>query len=605
MTVTKHVQHATGENMKTITKTRNSLPDAARRASVLCVMLPLVWLSACAAKNSAPLASFGERYGDARSAGFYNGDIITMTENESGAPVVAEAFWIEDGIIRAVGSEKDVRAQADADAVFVNLGGKTVLPGFIDAHSHITSYAQTFAIAQLEQAESFDDIVSLMQAFLKDNEGKMRDGDWLVGFGYDNNNLPERQHPTKEVLDRISTDIPISVTHASGHMGVFNSRALALCGITAKTPDPQGGKLGREPGSNEPNGYMEEQAFMTYSARVKPPDMDIGELVVRAQNAYFRYGITTTQDARIFEKEFEILKEAADSGKLKIDVVGYVDLKDAASLAETHRDMHNVYKNHFKIGGYKIFLDGSPQGRTAWLTQPYLPLDGSDPDYRGYPVYTDEEVEQFARFSVGNGMSLHAHCNGDAAADQFINAFKKLAAERGPEALYRPMMIHSQIIRPEQFEEMAAAGVTPSLFPAHIWYWGDVHLENLGEERAMRISAVNSARKAGLKYTFHQDTPVIPPDMMQTLWCAVARVTKSGVKLADDEKVSVYDALKAVSVYAAHEIWEEDSKGSLETGKRADFIVVDANPLEIPSDNLRDVKILYTVKDGETVFSAD
>ena len=543
---------------------------------------------------------------DTDSAVFYNGNIITMTEDKDGNPLTAEAFLVSGGKITAVGSKREVMASAGSGGVAeVDLEGKTVLPGFIDAHSHITAYAQTLSIAQLGQAETFDDIVDAMNAFLKENESKMEPGDWLVGFGYDNNNLPDKKHPTKEVLDRISTTIPVSITHTSGHMGVLNSKALEICGINASTPDPQGGKIGREPGSTEPDGYVEEKAFMACAAKTKIPDVSTDDLMIRAQNSYFRYGITTTQDARIFEKEFGILKSVADNGKLKIDVVGYVDLKDASALAAANRDMHNVYKNHFKIGGYKIFLDGSPQGRTAWLTEPYVPLNNSDPSYCGYPVYTDEEVEDFVRFSIGEGMSLHAHCNGDAAADQFINAFKKVVAETGAEDIFRPTMIHSQVIRPSQFEEMASVGITPSMFPAHVWYWGDVHLANLGEKRGMIVSAVNSAKKVGLKYTFHQDTPVIPPDMMETIWCAVVRITKNGVQLSEDEKVSVYDALKAVTANAAYEIWEEETKGTLEAGKTADFIVLDSNPLTVPPENLRDVKVLYTVKDGDLVFSAD
>lgn len=542
---------------------------------------------------------------NADSSVFYNGSIVTMTDDGTGKPVIAEALLVSGGKITAVGSKEEVLKKAGSGTMFFNLEGKTILPGFIDAHSHITAYAQTLSIAQLGQVTSFDEIVEVMETFLKANESKMKPGDWLVGFGYDNNNLPDKKHPTKEVLDRISTTIPISITHASGHMGVLNSKALEVCGITADTPDPQGGKIGREPGTTEPDGYVEEQAFMACTAKTKIPDVSMNELIVRAQNAYFQYGITTTQDARVFEKEFGMLTAAADSGDLKIDVVGYVDLKDAASLALEHRDMHNVYKNHFKIGGYKIYLDGSPQGRTAWLTEPYVPLNGSDPSYCGYPVHTDEEVEDFVRFSIGEGMSLHAHCNGDAAADQFINAFKKVVAETGAKDVFRPTMIHTQIIRQEQFSEMAEVGIIPSMFPAHVWYWGDVHLENLGEARGMIVSAVNSARKAGLKYTFHQDTPVIPPNMMETIWCAVERITKNGVQLAASEKVSVYDALKAVTVNAAHEIWEENFKGSLEPGKIADLIVLDSNPLAVPSENLRDVKILHTVKEGALVFSAE
>lgn len=536
------------------------------------------------------------------------GNILTMTDNPDGSPVTAEALLIRDGKIAAVGTLAETGAQASSSARRIDLEGKTLLPGFIDGHSHITSYAQTLAIAQLGDVTTDDEIVAVMQAFLKDNADKMQEGDWLVGFGYDNNNLPGRRHPTKEVLDRISAEIPVSITHASGHMGVLNSKALEVCGITAATPDPQGGRIGREPGSSEPDGYVEEKAFMECAGKTQMPQVSMNDLIARAQNAYFRYGITTTQDARIFEKEFAILQEAAESGVLQIDVVGYADMKDASQLLAEHADMHNVYRSHFKLGGYKIFLDGSPQGRTAWLSEPYLPQNGSAPDYCGYPVYKDEEVQAFAARSLAEGISLHAHCNGDAAAAQYIRAFRQALAEQNggkpARAETRPVMIHTQVIRPEQFREMAETGILPSMFPAHIWHWGDVHIENLGMERASHISAVNSARKAGLPYTFHQDTPVIPPDMLETIWCAAARITKNGVQFAEDEKVSVYDALKAVTVHGAWEIWEEDSKGTLEPGKRADLTVLDGNPLTVSGEELRSLRVLHTIKDGKTVYTA-
>ena len=538
---------------------------------------------------------------------YYNGTVITMTEDSSGKPVTAQAVLVKDGKIAEVGTTKTILKKASKNANKFDLKGQTLLPGFIDAHSHISSYAQTLAIAQLGQATDISDIIKAMKEF-KD-ETKPSPGEWIVGFGYDHNSLAEKRHPTRDDLDKVSTDYPVLITHTSGHMGVMNSKALALCGISASTPDPQGGKIGRRPGSNEPNGYMEETAFIQNAGKANPPKADIAELFRRAQARYFEYGVTTTQDALMGKKEFDIMMPIIDANVLSIDVVGYVNMRDTPEYAQQYASLHNVYKNHFKIGGYKIFLDGSPQGRTAWLTKPYIPVPGAsantsdgDPNYKGYPVYKDEQVVAFVRKSIADGMSLHAHCNGDAAADQFINAFKTVMKEDGVKDTLRPTMIHSQVIRPEQFSEMEKIGIIPSMFPAHVWYWGDVHLANLGKERGMIVSAVNSARKAGTKYTFHQDTPVINPDMMETIWCAVNRITKSGVQLSVDEKVSPYDALKAVTTNASYEIWEENSKGTIESGKRADFVILEKNPLTVEPMKLRGIRVMETIKDGTVVY---
>lgn len=391
----------------------------------------------------------------------------------------------------------------------------------------------------------------------------------------------------------------------------MNTKALELCGITKDTKNPLGGLIGREKNSNEPSGYLEEKAFMQYSQKIKAPNIDFTELVNRAENNYLKNGVTTTQEAFMTQKEFALLQPLFENDLLKMDIVGYVDLNQSRDLAIQNMDLHNNYKNHFKIGGYKIFLDGSPQGRTAWLTKPYLPIPGADvnstdgdPTYRGYSAYTDEQIENFVKQSLSDKMSLHAHCNGDAAADQLINSFNKVLSQTKQTETYRPTMIHTQVIRPEQFYQMEKLNMIPSMFIAHIWYWGDIHLANLGEERAMIISAANSALKAKTKITFHQDTPVIEPNMMETIWCAVNRISKNGIQFAEEEKISSYQALKAITINAAYEIWEEDSKGTIEKGKRADFVILDKNPLTIPDMEIENIKVLKTIKDGKIVFDS-
>lgn len=393
-------------------------------------------------------------------------------------------------------------------------------------------------------------------------------------------------------------------------MGVMNSKALELCGITKDTPNPAGGLIGREKDSQIPSGYLEEQAFMSYSKQIKTPAIDFAKLVNRAEQHYFKNGITTTQEAFMGENEFNLMMQIVNSNSLNIDIVGYIDLNNSRMIAEQNKDLHNNYKNHFKIGGYKVFLDGSPQGRTAWLTKPYIPISGAspdstdgDPNYRGYAAFSDEKVENYVRQSLADKMSLHAHCNGDAAADQFIKSFKKILAETGETQTYRPTMIHSQIIRPEQFEQMAELNMIPSIFIAHIWYWGDIHLTNLGNDRGMIISAANSALKAGTKYTFHQDSPVIEPNMMETVWCAVNRITKNGIQLSTDEKITPYQALQAITTNGAYEIWEEGSKGTIEAGKKADLVILEKNPLAVKTSEIRDIKIIQTIKDGKVVYT--
>lgn len=520
---------------------------------------------------------------------YFGGEIITM-ERELYAPAVLT----ENGVITAVGQKEDLLRVAGQKAFAIDLCGSALLPGFIDTHSHITALASTMRLVSLEGAKDFHEIASRMKRHIA--EKQIPPGEWVAGFGYDQNGLKEKTHPDKGLLDSVSLNHPILIAHASGHMGAANTPALQALGISADSPDPEGGRIGREPGSRDPNGFLEEAAFLSVSAKIPQPCLsDQCGQVAEAQEIYLQNGVTTIQDGLTKQAEYALLQAAAQSGLLKADVVCYADLKNCPGLGEC---VSRQYDNRLRMGGYKIFLDGSPQGHTAYMTQPYAE---SRDGYRGYPVYTDEEVCALTETAYREGAQLLAHCNGDAAAQQWINAVAR-AEKRFPGRGLRPVMIHAQLVRPDQLREMAALSMIASFFAAHIYEWGDVHLQNFGRERGGRISPAGSAHRAGTVYTFHQDTPVLPPDMLTTMWCAVNRVTREGVQLDETEKISVLDAVKGVTVNAAYQYFEESRKGSIAPGKNADFVLLDHNPLRMDPQKLREARVLATIKDGVCVY---
>ena len=392
-------------------------------------------------------------------------------------------------------------------------------------------------------------------------------------------------------------DNPILIAHASGHMGIVNSLALEKLNITAKSKNPEGGYIGRIEGSDEPNGYLEENAFIKNTAAAPQPTLeDLLRFLDEAQGIYFKYGITTAQEGLIRDMEMAVLKEASKRRKLILDIVGYVDLKNNKKLLENNKEYLNKYINGFKIGGYKIFLDGSPQGRTAWMSEPY---EEAEDGYRGYPIYEDKEVQSFVNTALKEDLQLLTHCNGDAAAEQLINSFQ--GAEIKNKNL-RPVMIHAQTVREEQLERMAEINMLPSFFAAHIYYWGDIHIKNFGRKRGYRISPVKTAIEKGVVYTLHQDSPVIMPNMIETLWCVVNRITKGGVEIGVEEKITPYEALMGVTINAAYEYFEEDKKGSIKEGKVADLVILDSNPLKVHPMDIRDIEVVETIKNGETVY---
>jgi predicted amidohydrolase YtcJ len=521
---------------------------------------------------------------------YFGGPILTMEDVPD-----PEAVLVVDGRIEQTGRLSEFSGEAEVQRI--DLKGRALLPAFLDPHSHLTAVAQTLGLADLSGVVSFEEIKSRMCAYME--QANPQPGEWVIGFGYDPNSLQEKQHPTKLLLDEISSN-PVVITHASGHMGVMNTAALEALNITEETPDPEGGRIGRMAGSREPDGFLEETAFTGQSGRIPRPTLaqQLRQLS-RAEEVYFRHGITTIQDGLTRSAEWELLHAAAEQNLLRADVVCYVDLEQSADLLTENPEYCAQYHHHLKIDGYKIFLDGSPQGRTAWMSTPYC---GEPEGYCGYPVHPTVQIKEFVKKALLEKMPLLAHCNGDAAAEQLISCMEEAMLETGREPV-RPVMIHAQLVRRNQLARMAKLGMFASFFTAHSWHWGDVHLQNFGLKRAEHISPAHSAKEFGVPFTFHQDSPVIPPDMIETVWCAVNRRTKNGVSLDGGEKIDVLDALKAVTLHAAEQYGEQDEKGSIREGKRADFVILSEDPRRVPPDQLKRIRVLETIREGQTLFS--
>lgn len=532
---------------------------------------------------------------------YYGGDIVTMAAADAASEAYPEALVVSDGVIEYVGTLEGAKQLAGEDAVYNDLEGRALFPAFIDGHSHISMAAQMGQAADLSDCESYEDIINTLKAFLEENE--ITEDGLLAGFGYDHNFLKEGNHPTKDVLDQVSSTIPIYISHVSGHMGCTNSAGLALAGIDDSTPSPEGGVIGRVEGSEEPDGYLEEAAMMLMQ-RIMPGriKVDIVKGLKKAQENYLKYGIVTVQDGASGLDTVKLLSHACTTGILDVDVVAYplCGEENPEEIFKMFPDFDEKYNGNLKLGGYKAVLDGSPQGKSAWLTKPYE----NSGDYCGYPWTPDEKVEGFMEEALKHRRQILVHCNGDAAGDQYLNAYEK-ALEKYPEAAeedLRPVMIHCQTARDDQLERMKKLKMIPSVFVGHVYYWGDIHMKNLGAERGSRVSPCRSALDCGLVMNFHQDTPVTKPDMMHSVWAAVNRVTRGGEVIGEDQKISVYEAMKAVTINAAYAYHEENRKGTLVPGKRADLVILEENPLKADKMRLKEIKVLETVKAGKTLY---
>jgi predicted amidohydrolase YtcJ len=527
---------------------------------------------------------------------YYNGEILTLEDD-----LYVEALLVCNGIIKALGKKEDVIKIANKKATFVDLQGKTLMPSFMDAHSHFSGYAASLTQVDLSETINFKEINERIQSFIIKNH--IKKGQWIQATGYDQNLLKEKVHPTKDVLDQVTPDNPLVIKHASGHMGVFNSFALEKLDIHNDTEALEGGKI--EKINGQITGYIEEAAFMNYITKL--PMISNEEFVdsfMRAQTIYASYGITTIQEGYFVEQLLPIYQYLIESNQLKLDIMLYMDINHAAYLKENLYACLNRYKNHVKVKGYKTFLDGSPQGRTAWMRTPYLE---DEKNYYGYGTQKDEEIYEKICYAMNDHMQLLVHCNGDAACNQYIGQYEK-ALQLFDLQIFRdlrPVIIHAQFLGLDQLEQVKKLGMIPSFFVDHVYYWGDVHIQNFGLDRARSISPAASAQKKGIVYTFHQDSPVIEPDMLHTIWTAVNRLTKENVILGKEQRITTLDAIKAVTCNAAYQYYEEDCKGTLKIGKNADFVILDQNILKVNPMQIKDIRVVETIKDGNTIFNQD
>lgn len=537
---------------------------------------------------------------------FTGGPILTIDD----AMPTAEAVAVRNGVIVAVGSLDAARAAVGRNAHVVNLDGRTLLPGFFDPHGHVSMVGLQARYANLLPApDGQGDDIPALQGITRDwmnaHEQLVRDTQLVIGFGYDDSQLKEHRHPTRTELDAISDSVPILFMHQSGHLGVANSAALKAAGITASTPNPDGGAFRREDGSQEPNGVMEETALFTVmGALFTRLDLKANlEMIREGARFYSSFGYTTAQDGRSSTDTCRMMAMLAERGELPIDILSFPDILTSTDVMATPLYRKN-YVGKYRVGGVKLTIDGSPQGKTAWLSQPYyIPPEGKPASYRGYPAVTEQQVLDAVELAFKNDWQIEVHANGDAAIDLLIGAVRDATRRHGAKDR-RPVMIHGQTVRMDQLDELKTLGIVPSLFPMHTFYWGDYHRDSvLGPRRAEFISPCASVVRRGMRFTSHHDAPVANPDAMRVLSATVTRRTRSGDILGPDECVPVDIALKAMTLWAAWQHYEDDRKGSLAVGKLADMTILDADPMTIDRDKLAAIKVTSTLKEGQEVWS--
>jgi hypothetical protein len=318
-----------------------------------------------------------------------------------------------------------------------------------------------------------------------------------------------------------------------------------------------------------------------------------------------RFGYTTAQEARATPQIYTLMQQVAAGGGFANDVLVYPDVLIDRDFIKANQSDNYLYK--LRLGGAKLTIDGSPQGFTAWRDRPYFKPVGDYPQgYSGYPAVTAEQVMDAVQWAADNGIQILTHANGERASDLLIAAHTAAQGRVPAARASRPVLIHGQFLREDQLDSYKRLGVIPSLFPMHTFYWGDWHLDHtVGPEAGMNISPTGWALARDMIFTSHHDAPVAFPDSMRVLDATVTRRSRSGRIVGPEHRVDVITALKAMTIWPAYQHFEEASKGSLEAGKRADFVILSADPTAVDPTTLASLKVVETIKDGRTIFRLD
>jgi len=536
---------------------------------------------------------------------FINGPVITMNTNFS----VNQALVTTGARITAVGNNSEMLSLVDKNTEIIDLQGRTLLPGFIDAHSHFlrAGLYDTFVVnlssPPVGKILCMDELIDK----LKTVSEKMPQNEWVTGYMYDDTLLAEKRHPLAKDLDKASLNHPVFIRHVSGHLAVLNSKALAMLCIDKDSICSLGGAICKD-SAGHPTGLLQGEPAMQI-AEEKMPEWTSKHWLQAAQNAsdmYAAKGVTTAQEGDAQPGDFDIFLRAN-----ALDL-----LKPRIQISPSWRFPNELEKYPYptrgtaltddlmlSLGAVKLYQDGSIQGYSGHLSQPYHNyLPGAEKDSLGMARNNPEQLNEMIARAHKQGWQIAVHANGDQAIEEVITAFE-LAQYKFPRTDCRHIIIHCQTVREDQMDRMQKLGIIPSFFATHIYFWGDRHRKIfLGPERARRINPCKSAVDRQMPFTCHNDTYITPIDPLLSVWAAVNRHTYGGQCLGEEFRISVPEALRSITSYAAFQFGEERIKGCLSPGKLADLVILEDNPLTVAPAKIKDIAISESFRGGYRIF---
>lgn len=537
---------------------------------------------------------------------FYGGPIVTVNaKNEE-----VQALAVQNGRIVAVGTKDAVTKEWQAaNTKVVDLKGQTLMPGFVEPHVHIlvTSVFEGLGLNLSNFTLPYDTKESLGRK-LKAGLQHVPAGGWLFGFGVD----PSRTSPfmaelTADDLDKVSKDVPIFLVNQSGHIGYVNHKALELAGITDKTPNPPGGGIYVKDAKGRLTGKLvEPPTYLPLMAKMpNPTEEQLFAAIQGTMKKMASTGVTTASDMSVggnfgVDKEIAIYKSIFAKNASPIRVRGYLFSEVLPAGYNTIKP--NDGDDQLRFIGIKYISDGSTQGLTAALNEPYSYPKGSK--WSGSLNYKDADIYASMKSYFDQGWQISTHSNGDKAIDQALNSYSKLLAGNPKPQDRRLRIEHFTVNHESQVKKAVKLGVVPSFTIGHVDYWGSAFNDHIiGPERAKRIDPAGDFKRAGGKFTLHSDTPVSNVGPLNYVSEEVTRLWQLPPQkvLGPDQAVTVDDAIRAITIDAAYQIFADNIIGSLEVGKQADLVVLEKNPRSTPAGDIRNIKVKETWIDGKQV----
>lgn len=533
---------------------------------------------------------------------YFNGDILTM---EGDKPQYVEAIVVKDRKITYTGNMRDALNQAGTNPLLQDLKGKTLLPSFIDAWGHFTLIAQNTQGVNLgyfssKPPHTTQELIARLKAEAKPLNG------WIIGSEYADAFLTDGPLTIAQ-LDQAFPNTPVFVNNISTLTGIVNSAGLKKLGFTKDTKvkegmipvDPKTGKLTGEL-IGDPNFEATAKAFG------KPSPAIIMDTYRKAEMIYASNGFTTAQSYQTTPEDIRNMSQAVDRNLIKMDLIALPtnDVVDQL-LAKNKNYPFGVYTKGdggFKVGGILVSTDGAPQLRLAYFTKPYANTTGLPKDWRGMAVANQALVDRYAKLAYEKNIQYFGYSNGDAGIDMTLSGIAKAVRETGVTEDRRTVIGHSFFVRADQLDQYKANKILPQFMPNHIWMYGDVYKQILGDERASNMVPLKLAQSKGIQFGIHNDTPSSGPSALFTIWTSVNRKTYGGATLGPDQRIDPYTALRSFTYVPAYMYKEEVSKGSIASGKLADMVILDRNPLKVDPMEIKDIQIVKTIKNGKDLY---